>query len=167
MTLADILLADFRVELGSTRKYLEAVPDDKFDWKPHEKSMTLGELVAHLAENPSWVSQIAESDLDFATADYKPLVVSSRAEALAVLDEYAAAFEAALEGKSDDAMLETWTMRNGDAVLMQSPRHAALRSTGLHHWIHHRGQLCVYLRLLGVPVPGVYGPTADDTSMMP
>ncbi len=165
MTLAERLLADFRTESANTRKYLEAIPDDKLDWKPHEKSMSLGQLVAHIAENPSWVSSIAGDDLDFATVDYKPLVVSSRAEAIAALDEHAATFEAALEGKSDEAMLETWTMRNGDAILMQAPRHEAMRATGIHHWIHHRGQLGVYLRLLDVAVPGIYGPTADDESM--
>ena len=166
MSLATLLVADLEQEAKNTRKMLEAVPEAKLDWKPHEKSMTLGQLASHLAENPSWISAMLEDEMDFATAmtDYKPFAAKNRKELLDGFDKNLRAGLDALRGRADAFLEKTWTMRNGPKVLMALPKHQAVRSTGIHHWIHHRGQLSVYLRLLGVPLPQVYGPTADNPS---
>lgn len=166
MTLSQALIADFKEEAANTRKVLAAVPDDRFDWKPHAKSMSLGQLAGHLAEMPIWVRSMMEAELDFAAAagDYKPFLPQDKAALLTAFDKNAKILEKTLDGKDDAFMKATWTMRAGDKVLMQAPRHAAIRSTAIHHAIHHRGQLTVFLRLLDVPVPGTYGPTADEPS---
>ncbi len=165
MPLVDALLADLESEARSTRKMLELVPEQHFAWKPHEKSMTLGQLASHLAENPVWVGSMMEDALDFAAiGDYMPFAAKDRRELLQALERNLQQCTEALRGRSDAFLSATWTMRNGAKVILEQPRHAAIRSTGLHHWIHHRGQLSVYLRLLGVPLPQVYGPTADEPS---
>lgn len=166
MTLSQALIADFKHEAANTRKVLEAVPADRFDWKPHDKSMSLGQLAGHVAESPSWVSSMMEPELDFAAigGDYKPFIPTDKAGLLETFESNSKSFEETLAGKDDAFMESTWTMRAGDKVLMQAPRHAAIRSTAIHHIIHHRGQLTVYLRLLGAAVPGTYGPTADEQS---
>jgi uncharacterized damage-inducible protein DinB len=163
MTLASALVADLESEAKNTRKMLEIVPEGRFGWKPHEKSMTLGQLAAHLAENPSWIGAMLEDEMDFAAmGDYKPFAPKTRKELLEGFEKNLRAGLDAIRGR-DDAFLErTWTMRNGDKVLMVAPKHEAVRSTAIHHWIHHRGQLSVYLRLAGVPLPQIYGPTADN-----
>jgi uncharacterized damage-inducible protein DinB len=165
MSLTESLLADFQSEVPSTRKVLEAIPADKFDWKPHEKSMTLGQLAGHVAENPCWAFGMLEDELDLGASDaWKPFVPESKEACLTKLDEGVAGFAQILDGKDDDFMSATWTMKNGETVLMQAPRHSAMRAVAIHHWIHHRAQLTVYLRLLGAPVPATYGPTADDSA---
>jgi uncharacterized damage-inducible protein DinB len=165
MSIATDLIHDLEAETALTRKVLEAVPEDRLAWKPHERSMSLGTLASHLAETPAWLSSMLEADMDFAAMqDYRPFAARSRTELLAELGKNAGAAVAALRER-DDALLESpWTMRNGATVLMQAPRHRAIREIGIHHWIHHRGQLTVYLRLLDVPVPATYGPTADHPS---
>ncbi len=163
MTLAEAMTAEFRQEAVGTRKMLERAPEDQFAWQPHEKSMPLGRLAGHIAENPSWADTIiGTTELDFAESDYKPFLPESTAELLTEYDQRVAAFEKAMQGVSDEDMLVRWTMKHGDRVISQLPRIAAIRGFILSHTYHHRGQLSVYLRLLGVPVPGVYGPTADD-----
>ena len=165
MSIADALLSDFRQEALNTRKILEAVPEDRLEWKPHEKSMTLGQLAGHIAETPGWAFGMMEDELDTASSEqeWKPFVPESAEQCLTKLEECAAGFAQILDGRDDDFMSATWTMRHGDTIHMQAPRHAALRGVALHHWAHHRGQLTVYLRLLDVAIPSTYGPTADDT----
>jgi len=162
MTVGEALIDDFRNEAGMTRAVLEAVPEGRLDWQPHEKSMSLGQLAGHIAETPGWVNAMLEDELDFgATPDHQPYVATDRAGLLDAFDRSAAGFEAALAGRDDDFFAATWTMRKGDTVLMSMVRGWAIRSTAIHHLVHHRGQLTVYLRLLGVGVPQTYGPTAD------
>jgi uncharacterized damage-inducible protein DinB len=165
MTLAQAMTAEFKQEAANTRKMLERVPEGRFDWRPHEKSMSLGRLAGHIAESSSWVLEVVGStELDFAQSDYKPFEPESSAELLTEFDKHAAGFEEAMAGKSDEEMLVEWTMKSGDHVIAQLPRVAAVRGFILSHTYHHRGQLSVYLRLLEVPVPGVYGPSADDSA---
>lgn len=164
MTISEALVVDFKREAPSTRKVLEAVPEDQLEWKPREKSMSLGQLASHIAETPSWVHSMMEPKLDIAAtgADYQPFMAASSAELLETFDEKAKGLEETLSGRDDAFLSETWTMCQGEKVLMSMPRHAAVRAIAIHHIIHHRGQLTVYLRLLGVAVPSAYGPTADD-----
>ena len=167
MSIATDLLADFDKEIANTRRMLEAIPDGRWDWKPHAKSMALGQLAGHVAEMLGWTEGMLGGDLDFAAlgSSYRPFVATGRKELMETFEKGAARLLAALSGRSDAALRETWTMRKGPQVLMSMPRHAAVRANGLHHVIHHRGQLTVYLRLLGVPVPPTYGPTADMPMM--
>lgn len=164
MSISEALIAEFQEDAGNTRKLLEAVPDDRFDWKPHEKSMSLGQLASHIAESPAWVKSMMEPVLDFAeiAGDYKPFAAADSAELVSGFEKNAKGFAEVLSGRDDDFMRQNWTMKNGDKVMMSAPRHAAIRSTAIHHVIHHRGQLTVYLRLLDVPVPPTFGPTADS-----
>ena len=165
LSLAQAISAEFKQEAAGTRKMLARVPEDNFDWRPHEKSMSLGRLAGHIAESARWVSDVVGStELDFAATDDKPFTPESTAELLAEFDKHVAAFEEAMTGVSDADMLVDWTMKSGDQVFAKLPRVAAIRSLILSHTYHHRGQLSVYLRLLDVPVPGIYGPTADDSS---
>lgn len=159
------LVDDFTDEAAAVRRYLERVPEDRLDWKPHAKSMTLGQLAGHLAEAPGWVLGMEPDEFDMAALEeqgYAPFVPGSREELLATLEENARVFRRVVGGMSEETLAAEWTMRAGDAVLLRAPRHVAIRRTGIHHWIHHRGQLSVYLRELGVDLPSVYGPTADD-----
>lgn len=164
MTIAEAILRDFDVEAEYSRAVLDAVPDDRLAWKPHEKSMSLGELAGHVAEAPMWVQSMLEDHFDLADAgggDYRPFVPAGRDELLAALEENATIFREALDGRDDEFMQATWTMSSNGETVMTQPRDAAIRSIMLHHVSHHRGQLTVYLRLLGVAVPQTYGPTAD------
>jgi uncharacterized damage-inducible protein DinB len=166
MSLASVLVDHFTEEAGHSRSILAAAPQDMFAWKPHEKSMTLAQLTGHIAEMPAWCNGILEGDLDFlANGDYKPYLPETKADLLETFDRNVAGFQQALDGRDDELMLTTWTMRAGEKVLMSKARHAALRQVAVHHVIHHRGQLSVYLRLLAVPVPGTYGPTADTPAL--
>jgi uncharacterized damage-inducible protein DinB len=163
MTLSEALLGDFQYEAANTRKVLEAVPADRWDWKPHDKSMSLAQLAGHIAENPGWVDSMMADELDFgAMGDWKPFLPASRDELLSTWDKGVAHFTEQITGKDDAFMSGTWTMRQGEKVLMAMPRHVAIRGMALHHVLHHRGQLTVYLRLLEVPVPSTFGPSADD-----
>jgi uncharacterized damage-inducible protein DinB len=168
MSIAEQLLADFRMEAENTRKVLNAVPAERFDWRPHEKSMTLQRLAGHIAESPGWGHAMMEDELDFASSsgDWKPFNPTSRKELMDGFERIAGDFEKLIAGRGDEFMNGTWTMRSGEQVFMELPRHVAMRSTVIHHIVHHRGQLTVYLRLLGVPVPGTYGPTADQEAMV-
>ena len=164
MSMCQALIADFGKEIENTRKILDAVPEDKFDWKPHEKSMPLGALAGHVAENPDWTSSMMVPVFDFVAdaADYKPFVPSTKAELMEAFEKNYGGFAETLGDGDDDFFRETWTMRAGDTVMMEEERHWAIRQLAIHHMIHHRGQLTVYLRMLDVPVPGTYGPTADE-----
>lgn len=168
MTIAENLLADFRMEVESTRKVLNAVPAERFDWQPHPKSMSLQRLAGHVAETPGWATAMIADEMDFAAmaGEWKPFLPASSGELMDGFERQVEDFEKLLAGRTDDFMNGIWTMRSGDQVFLKMPRHTAMRSTVIHHIVHHRGQLTVYLRLLGVPVPGTYGPTADEEAMV-
>ena len=161
------LIAELKMEAANTRKILERVPVDKNDWKPHEKSMKLGNLANHIAELPTWIPMIMTTDeLDLATMDYKPVIPTTSAELTDKLDANINKAVAALESAADTDFEKMWTLRRGDKVMFTMPKKAVLRSFSFSHQVHHRGQLSVYLRLLDVPVPGMYGPSADDMAAM-
>jgi uncharacterized damage-inducible protein DinB len=163
MKLSQTLLPEFDQEMANTRRVLERVPEDQIGWKPHEKSMTLGRLATHVAELAGWAAFFLKGEfLDLAAMDYKPHVASSRQELLELFDSNVAESRAAIEATEDPAFRELWTLRKGDHVIFTLPRVAVMRSMLLNHLIHHRGQLTVYLRLTGIPVPGLYGPSADE-----
>jgi uncharacterized damage-inducible protein DinB len=165
MSLSEAFISEINQEAKATRRLLEVVPEDKLGWKPHDKSMTLARLAGHVAENAGWAETMMASEvLDFATMDHVPFEPKTKAELLATFDEALASCGKALQGKSDEELAVVWTMRNGETVLGAMPRHVAIRTWVLSHNVHHRGQLTVYLRLLDVPLPGIYGPSADDAS---
>jgi uncharacterized damage-inducible protein DinB len=155
--------------MASTRKALERIPEDKFDWKPHEKSWAMGGLATHLANLPVWtVYTINRDSLDLAPpggGSFKVEEKSSRREILEDFDKNVAAARAAIAGASDEEMLKPWTLLKAGVTLMTLPKIAMLRSFVMNHIIHHRGQFTVYLRLNDVPVPSIYGPSADEGAM--
>lgn len=162
MSLSKTLAEELQHEAVSTRKMLERVPQDAFDWKPHEKSMKLGRLAGHVAELPSMVVPILTTDeLDF--GGYKPFMPESVSELIERFDKNVADAVGLLQNNSDEHLLKTWRMLSGGKVFFEMPRGAFIRSIMLNHLIHHRGQLSVYLRLRDVPLPSVYGPTADES----
>ena len=166
MAISQMILPEFDHEMANTRKTLERVPDDKFDWKPHEKSTSLGGLATHLANIPSWTKNTFEADeLDLMPAGAEPPHMEqakSTAEVLAAFDKNVAAARAALEKAADDSWRENWTLRMGEKKIFTIPRAGVMRGFVMNHLIHHRAQLGVYLRLLDVPVPSIYGPSADE-----
>ncbi|MBD0332907.1 MAG: hypothetical protein ICV66_09635 [Chitinophagaceae bacterium] len=160
------LIAEINHEASSTRKMLERVPQEKFDWKPHEKSMSLGRLATHVAELPNWMTRtLTTEEFDFSKHQYKPNIAESQEHLLQIFDTNLQKALQILENTSDDSLRAPWTLRNGERVFFTLPRIATLRSMSLNHLIHHRGQLSVYLRLLNVPIPGMYGPSADEMAM--
>ncbi len=165
-SIAQSLIAELKQEGKHSRAVLAAVPADKFDWQPHEKSMSLGALASHIAETPTWLGSMMEDVFDFGSAmeDYQPFAAADQAELLAAFDENLAAAIALLEDKDDEFMTRLWKGVKGDKELMAGPRGAMARGILIHHAAHHRGQLTVYLRMLDVPVPPTYGPTADFPS---
>ncbi len=164
-SLATAIIRDFEPEAAKSKSVLAAVPESKFDWKPHEKSMTLRELAAHVAEAPMWLHSMLEGDeMDFEGMEetYKPFAPKSHTELMEAHDANVKAFCEGLAGQEDEFLLRDWTMRKGEKILMKSARTQIIREIMIHHVAHHRGQLTVYLRLLDVPVPATYGPSADD-----
>jgi len=157
------LLKELEYEAVNTKKMLEKVPFEKFSWKPHEKSMNLGRLAVHVAELPNWtVLIVKEHELNLGTAAYKPAVVTSNAELLQVFEKNLTDAKQALESATEESLDEMWALKNHDHVIFTLPRKAVLRSMVLNHIVHHRAQLSVYLRLLDIPIPGMYGPSADE-----
>jgi uncharacterized damage-inducible protein DinB len=166
MTIGQILLAEVLHESANTRKLLEAVPFDKADFKPHEKSMSLKRLATHTTEITGWWKEtLLQDELDFSTGDYKPKELNSTEDLLAMHDDLVAKATVILNQVADEEFAKPWTMRNGEQVYFTMPKAAVVRSWCLNHLYHHRGQLTVYLRLLDVKLPGMYGPTADDQTM--
>jgi uncharacterized damage-inducible protein DinB len=156
------LLPELDHESAITRTYLLATPEDRYGWRPSAKSMTMGMLVGHLAEALEWGRDtVNTTGFDMDPAAYRPFVPATRDEAVRAFDTNLAAFRAALAGASDADLAVVWTMLVRGTVVMQMPRIAVLRGMILNHSIHHRAQLGVYLRLLDLPVPSAYGPTAD------
>ncbi len=158
-----MFLPEFDQEFAETRRALERLPEDKFDWKPHEKSFTLHSLAAHLAEVPRWVKPTLEMDiLDLDEQPWERVVPETREELLKHFDEGRTEARASLEQTSGETLMETWTMKHDGKVVMSMPKGVVLRSFVFNHNVHHRAQLGVYLRLLDVEVPGHYGPSADE-----
>ena len=166
MPISQMILPEFDHEMANTRKTLERVPDDKFAWKPHEKSMTLGGLSTHLSNIPSWTKEtFARTELDVAPPGEPPQraeEAKSRAELLETFDKNAASARSALESASDESWVEKWSLLAGGKTIFTLPRTAVMRGFVMNHLIHHRAQLGVYLRLLDIPVPSIYGPSADE-----
>lgn len=169
MSIAESLLPEFEQEMASTRRLLERVPGDKLAWKPHDKSMTLERLAGHVAEIPGWVKEtMTLTELDLAPEGgepYTPKVHADTASILAHLDTCVAAGRAALTAASDPDFFVMWSLKGGGQTYLTLPRIAVYRGFMMNHLIHHRAQLTVYLRLLDVAVPGMYGPTADEPNM--
>lgn len=156
------LLPEFDHETANTRKTLERIPEDKFGWKPHEKSFALGSLSQHLATIPMWgMMTMVVDKLDIGNAPQPPKA-ETKAEILAMFDKNVADARAALAAASDEAYLQPWSLLMNGQNLFTMPRIAVYRSMVMNHIIHHRAQLGVYLRLLDVPVPSLYGPSADE-----
>jgi uncharacterized damage-inducible protein DinB len=162
MAIVDALLPEFDREMGLTRRVLERVPEDRFDWKPHAKSMSLGGLATHVANLPFWGStSLAESEFELTSTGRLPQA-ESRAAVLAAFDERVATARGALAGKTDGELMAPWTLKKEGHQVFTMPKAAVFRSFFLNHIIHHRGQLTVYLRLNDVPLPSIYGPSADE-----
>jgi uncharacterized damage-inducible protein DinB len=165
MTTAELLLLDFDIEIANTRRTLERIPNDKPDFAPHERSMKLGKLAMHCATLPIFAVYIVEDpgmDMMAPTRPRVTLDFESREHALATLDDFAAQARAAIASASDEALAVTWPFGVGPNPISSLPRHATIRLWFLNHLIHHTAQLGVYLRLLDIPVPALYGPTADE-----
>jgi len=160
MTIAGALLPEFDYEMATTRKLIERVPSAKGTWKPHPKSFALGHLAQLVARMPGWITlTLLHTELNLAT--YPGYSFETTLALLGEFDKNIREARAALAGIADADLAKSWTLRSGERVLMTMPRGAVMR-THINHLIHHRGQLSVYLRLLDVPVPSIYGPTADE-----
>jgi uncharacterized damage-inducible protein DinB len=162
MAMIDGMLQELEQESQTTRRVLERVPSDRLTWRPHEKARTLGELALHVAMVPGAVAALVSSPSPAQAPQFVDPSPGSAAELLPALDQSLAQARTALGGMDDETLLATWSLRQGDRELFAVPRVAMLRSIMLNHWYHHRGQLTVYLRELGVPIPSIYGPSADE-----
>lgn len=169
MSWSEMLVPELDQEMATTRKMLERVPETKFGWQPHAKSMTLGRLATHLSELPGWVTMTLETDdLDFmppGSPPYQPKTAASRDALLDTFDTSLVAARQALTGASDVLLAKPWTLKAGGKVLFTMPKMAVLRSMVFNHTVHHRAQLGVYLRLNDVALPSTYGPSADEGNM--
>ena len=164
MSIGEQLAAELEQEAKTTRRLLERVPEASFGWKPHEKSMSLGQLAGHVAQLPTlMVPAFTQDELDFATAGWKPFSPQSTAELVEQFDANVKAAAETLRGGQDERMGEKWSLKSGGHTILEMPRAQVARFVGLNHIVHHRGQLSVYLRLLDVPLPSIYGPSADES----
>src|SRR4030095_8398050 len=165
MKIKELLLAELNREVERSRKALEQVPEGKYDWKPHEKSMAFGYLANMVATIPMWISmQISQNELDIAPKDgskFEMKRLDTSADFVAALDKAAAGAREAFEKTSDEHLLTNWQLKAAGNVVAEAPRHEMIQDS-LLHLAHHRGQMTVYLRLLGAKVPAIYGPSADD-----
>ena len=163
LRLSETLLAEFDRETALTRRMLERTPADRFDWRPHEKSMTLGRLVTHLAELVGWGASVLTSEgADLTGSSRSDRAETSLAAVLARFDESVASARRGIADRTDGELLAPWTLKRDGQEVFTAPRIMAARAVLLQHSAHHRGQLSVYLRLLDVPLPPLYGPTADE-----
>ncbi len=165
MTIAELLLPEFDQEMASTRKVLERVPDERFGWKPHDKSFSMGHLASHVANLTSWtVDTMTKTEVDLASLSPEEMnrAAKNRAELLSWFDANAAKARAAMQRPDADYFVP-WTLRQGSQVFFTMPRYTCIRSFCLNHIVHHRAQLGVYLRLNDIAVPGIYGPSADES----
>jgi len=165
MPMVDAMLPEFDHEMSVTRKLLERVPEDKADWKPHAKSMSLGQLAQHVATLPQWGSMtLKQQEFDLgANPPNEP--IRTRAELLSTFDRLVADTRGALAGKTDAELMAPWALKKDGHTIFQMPKASVWRSFVISHLVHHRGQLSVYLRLHDVPVPSIYGPSADEGQM--
>ena len=165
MSIKDALLPEFDHEMATTRRVLERVPDPEFGWKPHEKSMTLGRLAAHIANIPYWCSVTLETtvfELDSLPPDTQRKLAETQNELVKEFDGKVRAARTLIAAATDAEFLALWTLKKGGQEMFTMPRISAVRGFVMNHLIHHRGQLTVYLRLKNVPIPPIYGPTADE-----
>lgn len=162
MPIAQEFLAEFEMQAPLTRKFLERLPEDKLTWKPHDKSMTAGQLAYHLASVPGGIAKFVESNPAQAPEKFEFPQPASRAEILKAFDENVATVRSELPKYDDRAMTETWRLMAGERELIAVPRAGFIRDIMLSHWYQHRGQFSVYLRMLNVPVPSTWGPSADE-----
>ena len=162
MPLKDSLLPEFDHEMAVTRRVLERIPEDAFAWRPHEKSFSLGGLATHLAQLPHWGTQILEREFYDVSTSTRAAEKQSRVEVLEAFDRHVAEVRRALDERSEAELAAPWQLKKGSHTILSMPRIGALRSFMLHHVIHHRGQMTVYLRLQGVAIPPIYGATADE-----
>jgi uncharacterized damage-inducible protein DinB len=162
MAIIDGLLQELELEAHTTRRVLERVPDNKLTWRPHQKARTLGELALHVASVPGAVAEFVAAPSPVQAPQFSDPSPKSAAELIPALDESIGKAKKALGGMDDATVMATWRMMHGDRELLALPRVAMLRSIMLNHWYHHRGQLSVYLKELDVPIPSIYGPSADE-----
>ena len=156
------LIKEMKRESAVTRKMLERVPEDKLDWKPHEKSMTMRSLATHIAELPAWVTMaLTTSELDFADNPYRPVLINTNTELLAHFESSLDSGLAHLSKATEDDLVPNWTLRNGEVIYSVESKGDVIRMS-FCQIVHHRAQLGVYLRLLNIPIPGSYGPSADE-----
>lgn len=162
MALIDGMLQELEEEARTTRRVLERVPDNKLDWRPHEKARTLGELALHVATVPGGVAELVASESPAQVPDFADPSPKSASELIPALDQSITKAKQALGGMQDAELMSTWRLMQGEREVFAVPRVALLRSIMLNHWYHHRGQLTVYLRELDVAIPSIYGPSADE-----
>lgn len=166
MRISEMILTEFDQEMNGARRTLERVPDDRFDWKPHEKSATMGSLATHLANIPTWAVHALKKDfIDIAPVDAPPPRVEPATSHQELLDRFDRAVEdarAAINEASNEELMQPWSLLSGGKAVMTLPRAGVLRGFVMNHLIHHRAQLGVYLRLNDIPVPSIYGPSADE-----
>ena len=167
MSIAESILPEFDQEMAGTRKTLERVPEDKLEWKAHPKSNTIGWVSAHLVEMPGWVEGTLTQDSwdinPVGGEPYQTPKATSRKQMLEIFDKNVAAARKAILATSDPAFMQPWSLLSGGQVILTMPRIAVIRTFVISHTIHHRAHLCVYLRLNDIPVPALYGPSADET----
>lgn len=157
------MIKEIEHEASLTKKMLERIPIDKFNWKPHDKSREIGALAIHVAQLPSWASRaLTSSEFDILTMKREVPEIKTAEDLVKILEASVSKAVEDLQKASDESMMETWTFKRGEHVVFSLPRAAVIRSMAMNHLIHHRGQLSVYLRLLNIPVPGMYGPSADE-----
>ena len=162
MQIIQMFLNEVEQEAQTTRKFLSIIPNDKFDWQPHPKSMTIRQLATHIAELPEWIPLAINTDeLDFAKNAYKPELLNSTDELLAKLEQNVVAAKESLVGTNEDVLAQKWVLRNGEDIYLEQTKAEVVR-VAISQTIHHRAQLGVFLRLLNVPIPGSYGPSADE-----
>jgi len=164
MQIIPMLLKEMDQEAATTRKMLSRVPDDKYDWKPHPKSMSLRQLATHIAELPTWVSMTLDTEeLDFATSPYQPVQIDSAKQLMEHFEQSLREGRARLAAAEEEDLLPMWTLRNGAEIYSTTTKAEVIRMTYCQI-VHHRAQLGVFLRLLDIPIPGSYGPSADEMS---
>jgi uncharacterized damage-inducible protein DinB len=162
MRIVDSILMELDQEAKTTRRVLERVPTDKLGWSPHPKSMTLGQLALHIAQIPGNIAGFAAKPVMDMPGGFTQAAAKSTAEVLSVLDQSLAKAKEVLNGLDDQTITSMWALKAGDKTIMSMPRLGVVRTIMLNHWYHHRGQLSVYLRELDVPLPSIYGPSADE-----
>ncbi len=167
MTITELIIGEIKQEAATTKKILQLVPMEKADWKPHDKSMPLGKLARHVAQLPDWIPIIIlQNEFDFTNQPFPASTATTTDEILMVFNETIVSGLDVLANTTDDALSQPWTFRKGDHIFFAMPKAVALRSFVLNHTVHHRAQLGVYLRLLNIPIPGSYGPSADEVMGM-